>query len=136
MPKGYTNGCKYVHKTTVRDLSPNDFKLASGTPVANGANWNVNFALSPEKFEDIKDIVSCASADLFTDKAATTPFATLTAPAGGTPALLNTPFVAIPRNTANTGNIWKIRYVNIVVRSRSNDTITIPSLVVTVKSPF
>jgi hypothetical protein len=133
---GYTNGCKYVQKLSLRDVSHTDFTLKSNAPVANGANWNVNFVLSPTKFEDIATITSCASADLFTDKAATVPFATLTAPAGGLPNLLNTLFLAIPRNTANTGNTWKVRYVNLVVRSRSNDLITIPSLVINVKSPF
>jgi hypothetical protein len=133
---GYTNGCKYVHKLSLRQVSHTDFTLKSNTPVANGANWNVNFVLNPTRYEDIATIVSCASADLFTDKGATVPFATLVAPGGGLPNLLNTPFLNIPRNAGNTGNTWKVRYVNLVVRSRSNDTITIPSLEVTVKSPF
>lgn len=133
---GYTKGCTYVHKATARNISRNDFKLKSSTPVANGANWNIPLSLTAAKYEDIASIVSCASADLFTDKAAAVPFATLVAPAAGLPNSLDTTFLNVPQNAANTGNTWKVRYINLVVRSRANDTITIPSIEILVKSPF
>jgi hypothetical protein len=133
----YTKGCLFRTTTRPNEINAADLRLVSGAAVANGANWNLPFTLTPRKVGgDIDTFVSCASVDLFTSTTATVPTASLTAPSTGLPNALTTTFNNIAKNAGNTANTWRIRYVNLQVRGRGGNNFTIPSIEVQVPSPF
>ena len=129
--------CRKRIVTRLADLTEKDFELKVVATAASG-NFDITCTLKPKKnFGDVKSITQSGNAVVYDDAVAESNAKT---DAGvnttGAPTSLVIVGAAMAQTSTNVGNIWKVKFINLVVVGRNGQTFTIPSLIKTFPSPL
>lgn len=133
----FSSPCRKRLTVRASDITANDFKV-SVVATPNGGDFDIAVTIRPaQHFTDIATITQSGNAIVYDDAVDEANAITDTGVnTTGAPNALTITAVEMPQTESNVGNTWAATFANLVVVTKSAQTLTIPLLRVTFPSPL